>query len=87
MTTWKPTHSPKTLQTTRLVAAMLFAAGVIVAIGVIRTVLRSAPDISSASSNIIQAVQQYERPSCYDNGTPIADPQACRVPTATPGTP
>lgn len=86
MSTWKPTHSPKTLQATRLVAAMLFAVGVIVAVGVIRTVLRSAPDVSSASNSIVQAVQ-YEMPSCYNAGTPVYPMRECLVPTATPGAP
>lgn len=58
MTTWKPAHNPKTLQATRLVAAMLFAVGVIVAVGVIRTLLRSTPpDISSTSNNISSVVR------------------------------
>lgn len=86
MTAWKPTHSPKSLQATRLVAAMLFAVGVIVAVGVIRTMLRSAPDISSASNSIVHATQ-YELPSCYSNGTPVYPMQDCLVPTATPGAP
>lgn len=97
MTTWKPAHNPKTLQATRLVATMLFAVGVIVAVGVIRTLLRSTPDISSTSNNISSVVRdnsgkifvdhQEVTISCYDNGKPIYPMRACLVPTATPGAP